>query len=138
MIRHLFKKFSFSSLCLSVFLLLFPPFVHAQGPAAWAGVCIEQTVDGQSVATIQGLQCLIANVLQIAVSIIGFAGFVMMIIGAFRYLTSGGNAKGVDEGQKTITYAILGLVVALSAYFILNAIATFTGIPAILSFTIPR
>lgn len=102
----------------------------------WGGVC---TDDGTStgVATIQGFQCLVGNVLQIGVSGVGLAGFVLMIVGAFKYLLSGGNAKGVDEGQKTMTYAVGGLILALSAYFILNIVANFTGVDSILNFTIP-
>ncbi len=112
--------------------LLFASPVSAQVTREWSGVC----VDGD-VATIQGFQCLVGNVLQIGVAGVGLAGFVMMIIGAFKYLLSGGNAKGIDEGQKTMTYAVGGLILALSAYFILNIIADFTGVQSILNFTIP-
>jgi len=115
----------------SYFLFATP--AHAQEPVAWTGVCTD-TGDATGTATIQGLQCLVGNVLQIAISLIGLAGFVMMIIGAFRYLLSGGNAKGIDDGQKTITYAVLGLVVALSAYIILKIVSEFTGVSSILQF----
>lgn len=120
------------------FVLVFgiPTQTYAQGTQAWRGVCTD-TGDATGVATIQGFQCLIANVLRIAVTGIGLAGFVMLIVGSFRYLLSGGNPKGIDEGKKTMTYAVLGLVMALSAYFILRIIADFTGVDDILNFTIP-
>lgn len=120
------------------FALVFgmPAQAYAQGTQTWRGVCTD-TGDEFGVATIQGFQCLIANVLRIAVTGIGFAGFVMLIVGSFRYLLSGGNPKGIDEGKQTTTYAVLGLVMALSAYFILRIIADFTGVDAILNFTIP-
>ena len=112
--------------------LFFAQPVSAQVTQEWSGICVEGDV-----ATIQGLQCLIGNVLQVGVAGVGLAGFVMMIVGAFKYLLSGGNAKGVDDGQKTMTYAVGGLILALSAYFIINIIADFTGVNAILNFTIP-
>jgi hypothetical protein len=89
------------------------------------------TYVNQGVLTIQGIEGIIANVLAVAISGIGFAGFVMMIVGSFQYLLSGGDSKGVEGGKNTITYAIVGLVVALSSWIILNFIASFTGVETI-------
>ncbi len=108
--------------------------VYAQ-TQAWTGVCVAGP--DNDVATIQGFQCLVANVLSIAITGIGLAGFVMLIIGAFKYLLSGGNAKGAEDGKNTMTFAVIGLVVALSAFFILRILAEFTGVRSILNFTIP-
>lgn len=113
---------------------------------AWEGVCVysQQGIDPATgamvrtdVATIQGLQCLIANVLSVAITLIGLAGFVMIIFGAFRYLLSGGNTKETEQARNTLTYSIIGLVVALSAFIILNLLANFTGVDSILNFRIP-
>jgi hypothetical protein len=102
-------------------------------PASWGGVCTYNEV-----ATIQGLQCLIGRILQLATSAIGFAGFVMLIVGSFKYLLSGGNSKGAEDAKNTMTFAIVGLVVALSAFFVLNILADFTGVKSILNFTVPN
>ena len=115
------------------------------GPAVWKGDCVEnvtKVVDGQSVnfdvATIQGLRCMIANVLSVAITGIGLAGFIMLIVGSFRYIASGGNTKGAETAKNTITFAVIGLVVALSSFVILNIIAEFTGVKTILDFVIPE
>ncbi len=113
--------------------------VEAQVTNIWTGagsVCVG-TGNASDVATIQGLQCLLANILGIAVSGIGLIGFVMIIVGAFTFLLSGGQAKGTEGGRKTLTFAVAGLVLALSAYIILNLIANFTGVDKILNFHIP-
>lgn len=103
----------------------------------WGDRCITDTkgnVGVGDVATIIGLQCLIANVLMTALTLIGLAGFAMMIYGAFRYMLSGGNTKAAENAQGTITFAVVGLVVAVSAFIVLNLIASFTGIsPSILT-----
>ena len=65
------------------------------------------------------------------------AGFVMLVVGSFRYLLSGGNAKGTETARNTMTFAIVGLVVALSAFIILSLIAQFTGVGTIMQFVIP-
>lgn len=102
-------------------------------PQKWSGDCVES-----GVATIQGLRCMIANILSVAITAIGFAGFLMLVIGGFRYLTSGGNSKGAETAKNTLTFAVIGLVVALSSFVILNLIAKFTGIETILDFKIPE
>ena len=119
---------------MSVLWLALPAAVSAQmvGPQEWGGDCIEGDV-----ATIQGLRCMIANILSIAITTIGFAGFIMLIVGSFRYLASGGNSKGTETAKNTITFAVIGLVVALSSFVILNLIAEFTGVKTILVFVIP-
>jgi len=63
---------------------------------------------------------------------------VMLLVGSFRYLFSGGNSKGTETAKNTITFAVIGLVVALSSFVILNLIAEFTGVKTILEFVIPE
>lgn len=111
-----------------------PTLAQAQGgPQVWsANYC---TING--VATIQGLQCLLSNVFSVAITFIGLAAFVMLIIGSFGYLLSGGNTKGTDQARSTITFAIVGIVVALSAFIILNLVANFTGVEEVTQFEIP-
>ena len=54
-------------------------------------------------------------------SVLGIAAFiavVYIIIGGFNYITSSGNAEKVQGATKTITYAIIGLVVIGLAFAI--------------------
>lgn len=101
-------------------------------PQVWNNVC-----QSEGVATIQGVECLIANILSVAITLIGFAGFVMMIVAGFRYLVSGGNSKNTETARNTLTYAVIGLALALSSFIILNLIRAFTGVEQILFFQIP-
>ncbi len=52
--------------------------------------------------------------------IIGALSVVMIIIGGFRYVVSGGNSTSVTNAKNTILYAIVGLVVAFLAYAIIS------------------
>ena len=107
-------------------------------PYVWDGVCVGGTDDRlKDVATIQGLECLIANVFSVIITIIGLAGFVMLIIGSFRWMLSGSNSKGIESARQTMTYAVIGLVVALSAFILVNLLAEFTGINNLRYFRIP-
>lgn len=67
----------------------------------------------------------ITNTLLLA---IGFVSVVMLIIGGFRYVLSNGNEKSVTGAKDTILYAIIGVVVALLAYAIINfVLGTFSS-----------
>jgi len=59
----------------------------------------------------------------------------MLVSGGFKYITAGSSPDRSQSAKNTITYAILGIVLAASAYLILQLISWFTGAP-ILNFTI--
>lgn len=88
-------------------------------------------------ATIQDIEVIIKIILNIAVRLAGIAVFIMLIIGGFRYLTSGGDPKAAEGAKKTITYAIFGLVAILLAWFILLFVEKFTGV-TVTQFTFPQ
>lgn len=125
------------------FALAVPQMAHAQ-TTPWTGNCVESVTfksdnpdieDREvTVATIQGFECLIANVLSSVTTIIGLAAFVMLIIASFLYLTSSGNSKGTEAAKQTMTYAIIGIIVALMSFFILQLISDFTGVRGFLRF----
>lgn len=59
-------------------------------------------------------------VINILLFIIGVISVIMLIIGGLRYATSGGNSGSVESAKNTILYAIIGLIVAIFAYAIIN------------------
>jgi hypothetical protein len=138
------KKLKKISLVLLTFITLFQTFaINVQAQEAWADQAglnctgAGSGVDGaDDVATIQGFACLISNVLGVAITFIGMLALVMFIAASFRYLTSGGNSKSTEQAKGTITYAVAGLVVALSAFILLNLISNFTGVD-VSTFVIP-
>jgi len=79
-------------------------------------------------AILQDLAVIVERVLNIAVRLAGIAAFVMLIVGGFQYLTAGGDPKKTQAASSTLTYAILGLVIVIAAWFILLFIEKFTGV----------
>ena len=60
--------------------------------------------------------------------ILGAISVIMIIIGGLRYVISGGNSTAVTAAKNTILYAIVGVIVALLAYAIVNfVLGSFTG-----------
>ena len=108
---------------------LVPQKIYAATP--WAG-CLEYT----DVATIQCLVPLFSNVVVAIVELAGVALFLMFVAGGFQFLTSGGNPKQLEQARHTLTYAIIGVVVIVSAYLILRLIQQLTGVD-VTGFDIP-
>jgi hypothetical protein len=52
--------------------------------------------------------------------VIGIAAVVMIMVGGFRYITSGGDSASVASAKNTILYALVGLVVAGLAQIIVQ------------------
>lgn len=73
---------------------------------------------GSSTATDLGAS--IGNITNIMIYAIGIISVIMIIIGGFRYVLSGGDSKNTTAAKDTILYAVIGLVVALLAYSIAN------------------
>ncbi len=55
----------------------------------------------------------------------GMASLVMLLMGGFKYISAGGDKDAAIRARLTITYALAGLVITLSAWLILNLIGLF-------------
>ena len=60
------------------------------------------------------------NVVNILLFIIGAVSVIMLIYGGIRYTTSGGNANSVTAAKNTIMYSIVGLVIAILAFAVVQ------------------
>ncbi len=60
-----------------------------------------------------GIFQLVANTL---IFLVGALAVLFLIIGGLRYVVSNGDAKQVEGAKNTITYAIMGIVVAILSF----------------------
>lgn len=68
------------------------------------------------------------TVTNVLLFIIGAISVIMLIIGGIRYVVSGGDSGAVTSAKNTILYAIVGIVVAILAYALVNfVIGSFSG-----------
>jgi len=79
-------------------------------------------------AKISDLEVVFSKVISGALTLVGVAVLVMFIAGGLGYLMAGSDKEGAAKAQKTLTYAIAGLVLTLSAWIILNLVGSFLGI----------
>lgn len=74
---------------------------------------------------IQDIVTLIVNIFSI---IVGIVAVIMIVVGGFRYITSGGDSGNITSAKNTIVYAVIGLIIVALAQFIvkfvLNKVST--------------
>mgnify|MGYP001170086102 CR=1 FL=1 len=66
------------------------------------------------------LTTFIQTIINVLLFVIGAVAVIMIIIGGIRYVVSGGDQAAVTGAKNTILYSVIGLVVALLAYAIVN------------------
>ncbi len=60
-------------------------------------------------------------------ALLGFLGIIGFVIAGILYLTAAGDEDQIDRAKKAMMYSIIGVVVALLGYVILQAVNTWLG-----------
>lgn len=63
------------------------------------------------------------DIVNVMLYILGAIAVIMIVVGGIRYTTSAGDAGRVKASKDTIMYAIVGLVIAIMAFAIVNFVA---------------
>ena len=69
--------------------------------------------------------------------IVGIVSVIMLIWGGIRYILSGGDNKKVTDAKNTILYAIIGLIIAILAFAIVNFVLNAIGVSSPTDTTAP-
>ncbi len=90
------------------------------------------TTDNEMVSEAPTIATIALNTLNFLLGIVGTLALIMLIVGGVMYITSatstigeGANEKKVSAAKKVVTYAIIGITVALAAMVIVKQIAGF-------------
>lgn len=110
------------------------PVISPSSPASsqdfW-GTCLDKSVDPNGVVTLSCLPYLFKNVITGAFILAGTIAVFLIIWSGIRFLLSQGDPKKVQDAKITMIYAIVGLILVLSAGFILNVFSSVLNIPCI-------
>lgn len=63
---------------------------------------------------------LVTTIVNILLFVVGIVAVIMIIIGGLMYVVSGGDAGSVTKAKNTILYSVIGLLIAILAYAIVN------------------
>lgn len=67
-----------------------------------------------------GLENQIGLIINGIIGVIGVVAVIMIIIGGISYMTSQGDAAKAKKGRDTILYGVIGLIIVLLAFAIVN------------------
>ena len=62
----------------------------------------------------------VKTIIDWVLAVLGIVAVVMIIIGGINYMTSQGDSTKVKKGRDTILYGVIGLIIALLAFAIVN------------------
>ena len=65
---------------------------------------------------------LLKYIINIILSLVGGVTILFMIIGGYRYITSGGNEEQAEKGKQTVLWAAIGLAVVVMSATLINII----------------
>ncbi len=88
------------------------------------------------VATLEGIEGAFENIVGALLAFAGIVLFIMLIVGGVNFITSGGDPKGLEAAKKTLTYALMGMVMVALGYLVLVFVSDFTGNTSLLNFDI--
>ncbi len=119
------KKITLSALSLAILLATFlvaVPTSHAvnvfngqKDPAVTGTDVVTNNKSGSS-----DFPTLMRQIISTVLVILGMLAVIMIIIGGIRYTTSNGDSSRIQGAKNTILYAVVGLVIAILAYAIVN------------------
>lgn len=79
-------------------------------------------------ATLGDLNIIFANIVKVAIALVGLAVLAMILFAGFQFLGAAGDKEKTQQAQKILNYALRGFVLTLAAWIILNLIGNFVGI----------
>ena len=119
--KRLFQAAVFGGfLALGIVTVVPPTSVSAASCKGTAVECAKQGV-GESGGRGQGtVDTRVKDIVNLLIYVVGIIAVIMIVVGGLRYVLSGGDSSNVSGAKNTILYAVIGLVVAILAYAIVN------------------
>ena len=99
----------------------------AQGSVTCPEGSLKGTANTLAECNLTGENDLMETILQIIQVVIGVLGIVtvaIIILGGIQYVTSVGDSQKVKKAKDTILYGVIGLVIAILAFAIVNFVAS--------------
>lgn len=80
--------------------------------------------DDQGISTQETLMDSLTTIINVVVGVVGFIAVAMIVMGGISFATSQGDTSKVAKARNTVLYGVVGLVVALLAFAIVNFVLT--------------
>lgn len=70
---------------------------------------------------------IIAQVIRIALGFLGIIAVIIILLGGFKWMTSGGNEEKAGDARKLMTAGLIGLIIVLAAFGIASFVLRSLG-----------
>ena len=87
-----------------------------------------QPVHAQDPAKLSDAVSIIENIIKLLAPAAGIAFFVMLLVGGYQFMTSGGDPKAVGAARNTLTYAVIGIILVVASWLIFLLVREITGV----------
>lgn len=67
-----------------------------------------------------GASGIFTTITNVMLFVVGAISVIMVVIGGLRYVISGGNSTNITAAKNTILYAVIGMVISILAYAMIN------------------
>ncbi|MBI4100669.1 hypothetical protein HY439_02910 [Candidatus Microgenomates bacterium] len=71
---------------------------------------------------------IIPGIIKLLLVVSFIVALIFLLLGGISWITSGGNKEGVGKAKARVTYAILGLILALLSFFIVYTLTRMFGV----------
>ncbi|MFH1170965.1 MAG: pilin [bacterium] len=88
-------------------------------PAVTYAVSFENPATSIGLGT-SDLKATVINVINWVLGLLGIIAVIMILVGGFQWMTAAGNEEKVEKAKKIISAAIVGLIIILLAWAIVN------------------
>lgn len=107
---------------IAVFFVLGAVFLGSQALSAGYEYTPMQPIPGTDVDLSKDFPSYVMAIYKFSIWTVGIAALLMVTIGGFMYFTAAGNTSNLGKAKTVITDALLGVVLALTAWLLLNTI----------------
>lgn len=102
--------------------------------------CVQPVLDPKTnaqigqVATLSCIPAVMGNLISALFIFVGLVCLVLLIVSGYKFINSAGDPKKLGSARDTLIHAILGLLIVIFSFFIINLISIITSVPCIKSF----
>lgn len=118
---------------LIIHVIFFFVFIQTTFAQDWNSI-VPNCVTNDGIPTLQCIPAVFRNVVNAALTFVGLTALIMIIYSGIKFINSHGDAKQVEGAKNTFTYAIMGLVLVLLSFLIINLISYITKVDCINKF----
>ena len=110
----------------SVAAISYAPLAQASGVDVISDSCKQQGNANSALCTnnstelVTGTDSIFFRIINTIILVVGALAVLMIVVGGLKYVLSAGDSSAISSAKNTILYAIVGIVIAVSAYSIVN------------------